>query len=109
MLHRRNDGGGGATTSKHDDSRPCRLASEQCSGSGVETAHVGIVPVQPPGFEPERVHRSHTLGDIRELVAAGVDRDLVWNGDVTGNAEILQFLEKRAKIAGQNARRFYKI
>ena len=105
MLHCCYHCGGGATASKDDNPRPGRFSSKQSPGGRVKTTDVCVVPVEPVGFEPERVHCPHSLSDLGELVAAGMNGDFVRNGDITRNPEILQLFEQRTEIAGGDIHR----
>src|SRR6185295_3470407 len=68
----------------------------------LESADVGVVAVQAPLLEPESIYRADALGDVRQLVAAGVNGNLVGNGDVAGCAQILELPQHHPQLAGGN-------
>ncbi len=88
-----------ASASQQSDPGFSGLATEQRPRGGVEAVDVGIVAMQLAGLEPERVHGSDPRRDVGHLVTAGVNRDLVRNGDVPRCVGILELPEQCANVA----------
>ncbi len=80
----------GASASQQNDTRSACLASNQRPRGSIETADIGVVAVQQAGLEPEGVDGSNSRRDVGELVATGVDRNLVRDGDIAACLDILQ-------------------